>query len=63
MSGRPESVRGSHGGGAQDLHAITLSSGQVREIIEALGGRTPENPTKLVLALTEALTEVCDETA
>ena len=25
--------------------------------------RTPENPTKLVLALTEALTEVCDETA
>ena len=48
---------------AQDLHAITLSSAQVREIIEALGGRTPENPTKLVLALTEALTEVCDETA
>ena len=48
---------------AQDLHAITLSSGQVREIIEALGGRTPESPTKLVLALTEALTEVCDETA
>ena len=48
---------------AQDLHAITLSSGQVREIIDALGGQTPENPTKLVLALTEALTEVCDETA
>ena len=48
---------------AQDLHAITLSSGQVREIIEALGGLTPENPTKLVLALSEALTEVCDETA
>jgi hypothetical protein len=48
---------------AQDLHAITLSSGQVREIIEALGGRAPENSTKLVLALSEALTEVCDETA
>ncbi|MGH7842925.1 MAG: conjugal transfer protein TraD [Candidatus Binataceae bacterium] len=48
---------------AQELHAITLSSGQVREIIEALGGRTPENPSKLVLALSEALTEVCDETA
>jgi Conjugal transfer protein TraD len=48
---------------AQDLHAITLSSGQVREIIEALGGRIPENPSKLVLALSEALTEVCDETA
>jgi len=48
---------------AQDLHAITLSSGQVRGIIEALGGRAPEDPTKLVLALSEALTEVCDETA
>lgn len=48
---------------AQDLHAITLSSAQMREIIEALGGQTPQNPTRLVLALTEALTEVCDETA
>ena len=48
---------------AQDLHAITLSSLQVREIIEALGGRAPENPTRLVLALSEALSEACDETA
>jgi len=48
---------------AQDLHAITLSSAQVREIIEALGGRAPESPAKLVLALSQALTEVCDETA
>ncbi len=48
---------------AQDLHAITLSSSQLREIIEALGGRAPESPTKLVLALSQALTEVCDETA
>ena len=48
---------------AQDLHPITLRSAQVREIIEALGGRAPENPTRLVLALSEALTEVCDETA
>ena len=48
---------------AQELHAITLSSGQVRGVIEALGGRAPEDPTKLVLALSEALTEVCDETA
>jgi hypothetical protein len=48
---------------AQDLHPITLSSRQVREIIEALGGRAPDDSTKLVLALTEALTEVCDETA
>ena len=48
---------------AKDLHAITLSSAQLREIIEALGGRAPESPTKLVLALSAALTEVCDETA
>jgi Conjugal transfer protein TraD len=48
---------------AQDLHAITLSSGQMREIIVALGGRTPESPTRLILALSEALTEVCDESA
>ena len=48
---------------ARDLHAITLSSGQVREIIQALGGPTPDNPTQLVLALSQALTEVCDETA
>jgi hypothetical protein len=48
---------------AQDLHAITLSSAQVRGIIAALGGRAPEDPTKLVLALSDALTEVCDETA
>jgi hypothetical protein len=48
---------------AQGLHAITLSSGQVRGIIEALGGTAPEDSTKLVLALSEALNEVCDETA
>src|SRR5713101_1378656 len=48
---------------ARDLYAITLSSGQVREIIDALGGRSPYDSTNLVLALTQALTEVCDETA
>ncbi len=48
---------------ARDLYAITLSSGQVREIIEALGVRAPDDSTKLVLALTQVLTEVCDETA
>ena len=42
-------------------HGITAA--QVRQIIEALGGRAPESPTKLVLALSQALTEVCDETA
>ena len=48
---------------AQDLHSITLSGKQVREIIEALGSKAPENPARLVLTLTQALTEVCDETA
>ena len=46
---------------ARELHPVTLSSRQLREIIEALGGKAPESPTKLVLALSEALTEVCDE--
>jgi hypothetical protein len=46
---------------ARELHAVTLSSSQVRGIIAALGGRTPENPTHLVLALSQALSEACDE--
>jgi conjugative transfer protein TraD len=47
---------------ARELHAITLTSRQVGEIIEALGGATPDKPTELVLALSKALSEVCDET-
>ena len=47
---------------ARELHAITLTSRQVGEIIEALGGATPNKPTELVLALSQALSEVCDET-
>lgn len=46
---------------ARDLHAITLSTTQVRGIIEALGGHAPEEPTRLALALSQALTEACDE--
>jgi hypothetical protein len=42
---------------AQDLHALTLSSTQVREIIAALGGHVPVEPTRLLLALSEAMTE------
>lgn len=42
----------------QHFYAIIFSSLQVREIAEALGGRAPQNPTKLVLALSETLTEV-----
>jgi hypothetical protein len=46
---------------AQDLHALTLSSTQVREIIAALGGEVPAEPTRLVLALSEAMTEATRE--
>jgi hypothetical protein len=46
---------------ARDLHAITLSTNQVRDIIEALGGQAPESPTHLVLALSQALAEAFDE--
>lgn len=46
---------------ARDLHALTLSTNQVRDIIEALGGHAPESPTHLVLALSQALTEASDE--
>jgi len=47
---------------ARDLHAITLSTTQVRDIIEALGGQAPESSAHLVLALSQALTEASDET-
>ena len=46
---------------AQELHAVTLSTAQVRDIIEALGGQAPENPTHLMLALSQALTEAVSE--
>lgn len=46
---------------AQELHAVTLSTVQVRDIIEALGGHAPENPTHLMLALSQALTEAVSE--
>jgi len=42
---------------AQDLHGLTLSGAQVRDIIKALGHQAPDDPTRLVLALSEALTE------
>ena len=47
---------------AQGLHALTLSGRQVREIIEALGRKAPEDPNHLVLALSEALAEARDAT-
>ena len=62
-NGRPASARGSHGGARRICTRSRSAAGSCAEIIEALGGQAPENPTKLVLALSEALTEVCDETA
>jgi hypothetical protein len=45
---------------AQNLHAITLSTSQVAEIIKALGGAVPNDPTLLPLALSELLLETCN---
>jgi conjugative transfer protein TraD len=48
---------------ARELHAITLSTDQVQEIIEALGGHVPEDPTRLALVLSQLLSEACDGAA
>jgi len=48
---------------AQDLHAITLSTVQVEEIIEALGGEVPADPTLLALVLSQVLSEACNGAA
>jgi hypothetical protein len=45
---------------ARQLQAITLSTYQLRDIIEALGGEAPEDATQLPLALSQILTEVSD---
>jgi len=44
---------------AQNLHAITLSTSQVAEIITALGGDVPDDPTRLPLVLSQVVTEAC----
>ena len=44
---------------AQNLHAITLSTAQVAEIITALGGNVPDDPTRLPLVLSQVVTEAC----
>jgi len=43
---------------ARQLQAITLSTCQLRDIIEALGGEAPEDATQLPLALSQILTHV-----
>jgi len=45
---------------SQELHSVTLSSRQIREIIAALGGHPPEDCAQLPLVLSELLSEVCD---
>lgn len=40
---------------SRDLHSLTLSSTQIRQLIEALGGRAPEDSECLVEVLTGLL--------
>jgi Conjugal transfer protein TraD len=42
---------------AQELHSVTLSSAQVREIIEALSEHSPEKSAQLIAGLRALLTE------
>ena len=48
---------------AQNLHAITLNTSQVAEIIAALGGDVPDDPTRLPLVLSQVLSEACNGAA
>ena len=48
---------------ARQLQAVTLSNSQLRDIIEALGGDPPQDPTQLPLVLSRILTEVSDGAA
>jgi hypothetical protein len=41
----------------QDLHSLTLSSVQMRRLIEALGGRAPDDPARLIDTLRSLLTD------
>jgi hypothetical protein len=48
---------------ARELHSVTLSNGQVKEIIEALGAHAPENSAQLISSLSALLTESTHEPA
>src|ERR1700688_1114658 len=48
---------------ARELHSVTLSSTQVREIIEALGEHAPENSAQLIASLSALLQESSHEPA
>ena len=45
---------------SQDLHSVMLNSAQIRRLIEALGGKAPEDPKNLVAALTGLLRSAGD---
>jgi len=42
---------------AQDFQSVNLSAAQIRKLIEALGGRPPDEPARLPLVLSELLSE------
>jgi hypothetical protein len=46
---------------AKELHSVTLSSAQVKEIIEALGEHARENSAQLIASLSALLTESTHE--
>ena len=46
---------------ARELHSVTLSSGQVKEIIEAVGAHAQENSAQLIASLRALLTESIHE--
>ena len=48
---------------AKELHSVTLSSAQVREIIEVLDEHAPENSAQLIASLSALLTESTHESA
>jgi hypothetical protein len=48
---------------AQELHSVTLSSAQVREIIEALGEHAPETSAQLIASLSALLMGTTHEPA
>jgi hypothetical protein len=48
---------------AQELQSINLSAAQIRKLIEALGGRPPDEPARLPLVLSELLSETCNGAA
>jgi len=45
----------------RELHSVTLSTGQVKEIVEALGAHASENSAQLIVSLRALLTESSHE--